>query len=484
MSVYSRASDMLQETANWSATIGTWKIGKRDHLAGVRRTSTNSDTKLVGSYDPVSGKHFVAHFSVGAHGWRNHRKKQAPDWMLHAHSPSRRRIAAPRQFQLGERKFAMRENAATPDSALVFYADAMPMEGRTVLATPTSVKTSPPHPARKFAETMKRMMPKEIVPRRVGLQQSADREQWALGGQVPVLSASEARHLLHQLVNDNLEEAMKQLQKALSSQPAVGMRPADLERMLFSAHWKCDDQQMLCLRRTYACDAGVDAELVIKDMFECIRRPRFSAARYPACMQVVVASLIHKLRTLEARFQKSVRENNKSVGARDERKEEPAQHVDVQVFAQHLESCGFPAGRIVMAHLQRLYCCAQGPWKGYLDYQRFLIDLQTASSCFLASTSDASHWVFNQPSQAEPCVVSGSGLRSHESADGGCRSLGGSPCEGQSGKKLVDLWVRPSTAESMMEHHDAMDVAVEKDVLRPASSGTVRFLSSSGGTIT
>jgi len=451
---------MPRQESDWSAAIGTWKIGRRDDalslLSGVRRTTTNSDTRLVGNYDPVTGKHSVAHFSVGKAGWRNHRKKPAPEWMMHAHSHPRA-ITAPRQAQLGERKVALRENAATPGSPVVFFGDAMPMEGRTVLATPTSVKTSPPHPARKYAETMRRLTPKENLPRRVGLQQSAAREQRELGGQVPILNAGDVRKLLQRLVVSSLETAMMQLENALSSEPAQGVSPADLERMLFTAHWKCEDDQMLALRRVYACNAGVDADLVVRDMKECISRPGFGAARYPAAMQIIVASLQHRMQILEARFIKSdveVRENNKCVGAR-ERGEEPANHVDVEVFGQHLKCCGFPADSIVMAQMQRLYCCVEGLWMGLLDYQRFLVDLRKAASSFFAAATDASQWAYNLPSDVKPekrdvaAWMEGAAgrLRPETSAEEeDHRSF--EPDVQVDGVKRVEFWTRPSTAES------------------------------------
>ena len=157
--------------------------------------------------------------------------------------------------------------------------------------------------------------------------------------------------------------------------------------------------------------------------------------------------------------------------------------MDAQVFAQHLLCCGFPADSIVMTHLQRLYCCAEGLWKGYLDYGRFLIDLWKVSSRFLAASNEASYNVFNPSAHAEPYVISEPGLRSNQGpAEGDYLSFEGeSHGEGQGRNKSVDFWVRPSTGESEMQRQNAPSMAIEKDVLRPATSESTRFSSSSRG---
>lgn len=481
-----------QETADWTSTVGTWKIGKRNLVDELRVHNTPSGhTKLVSNFDPVSGRHHIGLFSVGRQGWRNQRKRS---------------IAVNRE--LGEQKFVMKENAATPDSSVVFYGDAMSMEGRTILCTPTSVRTSPPHPSLKYSEKMKRLAPTELLPRRVQLQVKAARTQQNQEYQQDHVSdvvdvpLDQAASILRDLLVSSLENSWFMLNNALAGKPADGVSAMEFGNMLFDAHWKCGDDDMLALLRTYACDAGIDAALVVSDMMQCITRPGYCAARYPAAMRMVTTGLFHRLRNLESRFLKSdedARENNKNVGMRA-RSERPGGHVDVQVFGEHLKRCGFHVEPRVMRRLQALYCCREGSWKGYLNYEPFLRGLSEASLLYVPS--DTSIWNTNQTplpdasrtlsvadvagaqeagrggtAGAGRVVVNGVGWADGGGATAGgwvredtrggpvgggrkcVSSWGGSMTRGGGGggggsrpKNTIDFWARPSTASDVVRY--------------------------------
>jgi len=193
------------------------------------------------------------------------------------------------------------------------------------------------------------------------------------------LALHEARDLVIEMLYANLEASWIKLQNSMSSSSKAGggVSEAEFESILVDSHWVCHEH-MLALMRTYACDAGIDAAMVVADMWQCIQRPGFSEARFPAAMLVVVSTLIHRLRNLQSRFLESdeaARQKNGSAVARTEN-ERPAGHLDQEVIAHDLEACGFTVACPLVSRLHLLYCSHTGQWTGYLDYQRFLKDLR------------------------------------------------------------------------------------------------------------
>jgi hypothetical protein len=464
--------------SEWGSTVGTWKIGQRDPLCRAElggRAKPNSETRLVTNLDPVSGRKIVGLYSVGHQGWRNQRRKEAPLWIQH-----QRAIAVPRE--LGETKVAMSQTAAstrTRGSSIVFYADAMPMEGRTVLCTPTSVKTSPPHPSSAHAQRLRRMTPSEVVPRRVRMQQ-----QGQLRGKEDALddaglSPEAERTLLPNMLTDNLEVSWAALNETVSRVSAFGVPVEKFAKMLFDARWISRDS-MPTLMRTYACDAGIDAALVVTDLWQCIKQPGFSAARYPAAMQLLIHSVLHVLSNLESRFRRSddqAVESVKGTGARPQ-SEEPARHVDVEILSEHLRCSGFELKQASLVLLQRIYCCGEGQWKGYINYERLLADLRKAAEPYLQATSKSWNWNFTETSTTKGAQAFGAERRGAIKRAGrigtggeqaGVRWEGDSEWDRRDREGLghghrqhgaIDVWERPNTPS---------------DILRPDSAHSSRL---------
>ena len=456
MSVYASArAPTKAQDVDWASTVGTWKIGQRDPLGPERggcQAKPSGDTRLVSNTDPVSGRSHVGLFSVGRQGWRNQRRKEAPAWIQH-----QRAIAVPRE--LGEMKLNMSQISPTRSSNnVVCYADAMTMEGRTVLSTLTSVKTSPPHPSNVHAQRIRRLTPSEILPRRVRMQQSLARQTQDREDEV------DKRSLLPTMLADNLEAAWKALNEAVSRAPAPGVRTQEFGRMLFDARWISRDS-MPALMRTYACDAGIDAALVVSDLWQCIKRPGFSAARYPAPMHLLTSTILHMFGNLESRFLRSDDEalqSVKSTGARA-RSEEPARHIDVEVLAEHLKCSGFEVNPRVFVLLQKIYCCGEGQWKGFINYERLLADLRSAAGQYLQASSKPGTWNFDESLTPERFAQGFVGERAMRGAIKrvGRVGTGGSVGvrwegsiewennEHEGGRQgTTDIWERPSTASN------------------------------------
>lgn len=415
--IFASTRVLEEPTQAQETTAGIWKIGMRDPLKDVRRQVPSGETKLVTNID-VSGRINVGFFSVG-HGGRNQRVKEAPSWIQH-----QRAITAPRPLD-GE-LVSLSQNSETRGSSLLFYGHK-PMDGLTVLNTSSFVKTSPPRPrssikgteefsaylsdgkstvslkhsqnsqpSLKYCEKLKRLAPTELLPRRIIMQQDVAHQhhhQEEVAGDGP--------HILQNLLSLNLEASWSHLNRLLSHKLKINpsirrqdilvsvgqhcISEAEFESMLFESNWNCENH-MVELMRTYACDAGIDAALVVSDMWQCIKRPDFSAARWPAAMSLVKSSLSRRLKSLKARFLKSddeARENSKNVGMRSKHTENPARHIDLEVFQEHFHHCGFNVDPKYLCHLQMHYCCHEGQWKGYINYQQFLTDLTAAATEYL-----------------------------------------------------------------------------------------------------
>ena len=261
--------------------------------------------------------------------------------------------------------------------------------------------------------------------------------------------------MLQKMLADNLMIAHSQLKLMLSSKSHPGVSQFEFNRMLFETHWSCNDEHMIALMRTYACDAGIDAELVVMDMQECIQRPGFSASRFPAVMQIVISSLMHKLQALEARFLKSdeeARENNKSVGTRL-RTEGPSGHVDLQVFSEHLNKCGFEV-QGVMNHLQNLYISREGVWQGYINYAAFLSDFSDVSRPYLQAAADKSISVLDEFAQFQPCRTSSFETKRPKVSAGSRKPVEYFGSYGAE-RDTIDRWTRPSTASNSIRPHSS-----------------------------
>ena len=354
-----------QEQADWAATMGTWKIGGRDSQDGVRRPP-NGDTKQLCQVDPVTGKHCVGLFSVGGAGWRDQRLKVGPKSTQH-------------QRAIAVRESDVRNGGIGGEDAT--FAMSTNHRNATASVSPTLWYINAPHPTDRYAEKMRRLRPKDVLPRRVKIerenaaQQQLKQHTEKLG--CTGLPLHEARDLVIEMLYANLEASWMKLQKSSSNKAGGGVSEAEFESILVDSQWVCHEH-MLALMRTYACDAGIDAAMVVADMWQCIQRPGFSEARFPAAMLVVVSTLIDRLRNLESRFLESdeaARQKNGSVVARTEN-ERPAGHLDQEVVAHDLEACGFTVAGGLVSRLHLLYCSHTGQWMGYLDYQRFLKDLR------------------------------------------------------------------------------------------------------------
>ena len=234
--------------------------------------------------------------------------------------------------------------------------------------------------------------------------------------------------------------------------------------MLFDARWVSRDS-MHALMRTYACDAGIDAALVVSDLWQCIKRPGFSAARYPAPMHLLTSTILHMFGNLESRFLRSDDEalqSIKSAGARA-RLEEPARHIDVEVLAEHLRCSGFEVQPRVFVLLQKIYCCGEGQWKGFINYERLLADLRSAAGQYLQASSKPGTWNFDESLKPERFAQGFVGERAMRGAIKrvGRVGTGGSVGvrwegsiewennEHEGGRQgTTDIWERPSTASN------------------------------------
>jgi len=323
------------------------------------------------------------------------------------------------------------------------------------------------------------MTPSEVVPRRVRMQQ-----QGQLRGKEDALddaglSPEAERNLLPNMLTDNLEVSWAALNETVSRVSAFGVPVEKFAKMLFDARWISRDS-MPTLMRTYACDAGIDAALVVTDLWQCIKQPGFSAARYPAAMQLLIHSVLHVLSNLESRFRRSddqAVESVKGTGARPQ-SEEPARHVDVEILSEHLRCSGFELKQASLVLLQRIYCCGEGQWKGYINYERLLADLRKAAEPYLQATSKSWNWNFTETSTTKGAQAFGAERRGAIKRAGrigtggeqaGVRWEGDSEWDRRDREGLghghrqhgaIDVWERPNTPS---------------DILRPDSAHSSRL---------
>eukprot|EP00961_Rhodomonas_salina_P133260 1792824-Rhodomonas_salina.6 len=155
---------------------------------------------------------------------------------------------------------------------MIFYADTIPMEGRTVLNQVSSISHSPPHPSLRFTQKLHHLHPKGRIPKRVQMLQER--------GNLP----DDPQALLEVALVRSLEKVCRLLADECATSFSGRLSEGYFEMIMARLHLPID----LCLREMLSVygrvDAGIDARKCASDLKECALNPGAQAHPVLLCV--------------------------------------------------------------------------------------------------------------------------------------------------------------------------------------------------------